>query len=157
LLALFILNLSIGRKSLKEKKMEALAEFYLNRMDTAYQEQTWAVALIGSLNLFVASHSVMMLACFRKWLLQTALFLASSGALAIVWSRHCIYMYYDGCLKTLLAGTSVSTVCSDGSVFPITQNLALYSGVSFYLLIIVCMYVFAARMIAVTKHPDIQT
>jgi hypothetical protein len=133
--------------------MDAVAGFLQERMATAYQEQTWAVALVGSMNLFIAVHAGLMLTCFRKWLLQAALFAVSCCALAMVLSRHCIYMYYDGCLKTLLAGSAFASVCPSGSLSRLTGQLALYSGVSFYSLIVVCLYLFAARMIAVAKYP----
>lgn len=133
--------------------MDAVAGFLQERIATAYQEQTWAVALAGTLTLFIAANAGLMLTCFRKWLLQTALFAVSCSALAIVLSRHFIYMYYDGCLKTLLAGSTFASVCPSGGVSRISGQLALYSGVSFYLLIVVGLYLFAARLIAVTEYP----
>ena len=133
--------------------MDAVAGFLQERMATAYQEQTWAVALVGSMNLFIAAHAKLMLTCFRKWLLQTALLTVSGSALLIVLSRHFIYMYYDGCLKTLLAGSAFASACPSGSLSRLSGQLALYSGVSFYLLIVVGLYLFAARLIAVTEYP----
>ncbi|MCF8382813.1 MAG: hypothetical protein K9G39_04350 [Chlorobium sp.] len=133
--------------------MDAVAGFLQERMATAYLEQTWAVALVGSMNLFIADHAKLMLTCFRKWVLQAALFMASCCALLIVLSRHCIYLYYDGCLKTLLADSAFASACPSGSVYWLSGQLALYSGVSFYSLIVVCLYLFAARVIVVTEYP----
>jgi hypothetical protein len=31
--------------------------FFQERMATAYQEQTWAVALVGGMNAFIVSHA----------------------------------------------------------------------------------------------------
>jgi hypothetical protein len=122
--------------------------FFQERMATAYQEQTWAVALVGGMNAFVASHASRLLKAFKHWFLQVAVGVVSLFALGFVWSRHFIFMHYDDSVKALLALDAAGSLCSPDKVPESLSLMARWSGVTLYSLIIFGLYTVAARMIA---------
>jgi hypothetical protein len=124
-----------------------LLEFMQGRMSTAYQEQVWAVALVGSLNAFVAVNASKLRNAIWPWLIHLALVVVSAAALALVWSRHLIYVHYDECAKLMLLEAS-RTACGPSWTSPAGAWLARWSGVSLYTLLIVGLLVTAVRLVA---------
>jgi hypothetical protein len=76
-----------------------LLGFFQDRMATAYEEQTWAVALVSGMNAFIASNAELIRKGFKRWVLVSGITTISLLATAFVWSRHCIFVHYDKCLK----------------------------------------------------------
>ena len=128
--------------------------FFQERMATAYQEQTWAVAIVGALNAFVASHASLLLRGFRRWLVLTAVWLTSILALGFVWSRHLIYLHYDECVKAALNVAASGYLCGPSRVQPLYSFLARWSGVTLYSLIIVGLFFTAIRLVSVSGHDE---
>ncbi len=122
--------------------------FFQERIATAYQEQIWAVALVGGMNAFIANHAGRILIGLNRWLLQTAVAVVSILAIGFVWSRHFIFMHYDGCIKNILASTASGSICLPDHVTQFYAFAARWSGVVLYSLIILGLYLVAARMIA---------
>ncbi|MCG6964247.1 MAG: hypothetical protein LJE95_13385 [Acidobacteria bacterium] len=123
-------------------------DFYLNRMARAYQEQVWAVALVGGLCVFVAAHAERLLGAFNLWTVTRAVVLLSVLTLAFVWSRHFIFVNYDRRTKAALESAASGSV--DG-VPPALAALARWSGISLYSLIVIGLAVTALRMLAVAN------
>ncbi len=123
-------------------------DFYLDRMARAYQEQVWAVALVGGLCVFVAAHAERLLGAFNLWTVTWAVVLLSVLTLAFVWSRHFIFVNYDRRTKAALETAASGPV--DG-VPPALVALARWSGVSLYSLIVIGLAVTALRMLAIAN------
>lgn len=123
--------------------------FIQNRMAAAYQEQTWAVALVGAMNAFIASHAGLLIKGFSFWVLFSGITLLSLFAVAFVWSRHCIFMHYDRCLKEELEKVSSDSICSPTHIPRFRERLARWSGVTLYTLIIAGLWAVAFRMLIV--------
>jgi hypothetical protein len=47
-----------------------LLGFFQDRMATAYEEQTWAVALVSGMNAFIASNAELIRKGFKRWVLD---------------------------------------------------------------------------------------
>lgn len=129
-----------------------LLGFFQNRMATAYQEQTWAVALAGAMNAFIASHAGLLLDGFSFWVLAAGISLLSLFALAFVWSRHCIFMHYDRCVKKELEKESSDAIRSRSDIPKHRERLARWSGVTLYALIIGGLWIIALRMLIVATN-----
>ena len=125
--------------------------FFQERISTAYEEQTWAVALVGGMNAFIASHAERLLKGLNYWIVQTAVAIISLFALGFVWSRHFIFMRYDDCVKANLASNASGFICPQVHVSEIQIFLARWSGVVLYSLIIIGLYIVASRIIAGSK------
>jgi acetylglutamate kinase len=69
-----------------------LLGFFQDRMATAYEEQTWAVALVSGMNAFIASNAELIRKGFKRWVLVSGITTISLLATAFVWSRHCIFV-----------------------------------------------------------------
>jgi hypothetical protein len=113
--------------------------FLQDRIGRLYQEQVWAVALVVGTGSFVVGYAKTLVAAMEKQIIVWCIRLVGFFALLFVWSRHAIYLYYDGLLKK-----SIST--DPGfSLFKLTpfQEAARFvvgwSGVIFYTLIILAM------------------
>ena len=128
-----------------------LLSFMQTRMSTAYQEQVWAVALVGALNAFVAINGRKLRNAIWPWLIHSAVVVVSALALAFVWSRHIIYVHYDDCAKLMLSEAS-RTVCGPSWASPAGAWLARWSGVTLYSLIIVGLLVTAIRLVATSDE-----
>jgi hypothetical protein len=126
--------------------------FFQNRITTAYQEQTWTVALVGSMNAFIASNATLLAKGFCLWILVAGITFLSFFALAFVWSRHRIFVHYDRCLKKELEQVSLASISSQSHIPRIQELLARWSGVTLYILIIVGLWVVALRMIIVATN-----
>ena len=125
--------------------------FFQERIATAYQEQTWAVVLVGGMNAFIANHAERILKGLNYWIVQTAVATISLFALGFVWSRHLIFMHYDDCLKENLVSNAAGFICSQFHVSQIQLFLARWSGIALYSLIILGLYIVASRIIAGSK------
>jgi hypothetical protein len=119
--------------------------FFQDRIAAAYKEQVWAVALVGGMNAFIASHAGRVAAALKRWHLQAIVATVSVLALGFVWSRHFIFMHYDDCVKGMLASTACGALCSPD---PIYGFAARWSGITLYTFIITGLYLFASRTIA---------
>ena len=118
------------------------------RMTTAYQEQVWAVAMVGGVNGFVASQAPRLEAAFGLGTAATAVAAVSLLALLFVWSRHAIYVHYDR--------IAVALVAADGERVPRPDRvparraaMARLSGVALYSILIMGMAVVAIKLLAV--------
>jgi hypothetical protein len=124
--------------------------FFQKRIDTAYQEQTWAVVITGSMNAFIASHTNLLLDAFSIWLLVAAISLVSFLAMAFVLSRHLIFMHYDQLLKSDLQKATARCLFPVRRVPKLYSLLARWSGVTLYLMIILGLGGTAVRMLFVS-------
>jgi hypothetical protein len=124
-----------------------LLGFFRDRMASAYEEQMWAIALVGGLNGFLAAYAHRFPTGFRSWVLVAVVLLLSASALLFVWSRHFIFMFYDGCAKTLLEATPYGMQCTTDRARPVMAFLARWSGVTLYSLIIIGLAVAATMMV----------
>jgi hypothetical protein len=113
--------------------------FLQDRIGRLYQEQVWAVALVLGTSSFVVGYAKTLAAVVGRQKLEWCVRLVGFFALLFVWSRHAIYLHYDGLLKK-----SIST--DPGfSLFKLTpfQETARFvvgwSGVILYTLIILAM------------------
>jgi hypothetical protein len=126
----------------------------MERMSAAHQEQTWAVALVGGMNAFVASHAARLLKGFGPRVLQMAVGVISLFALGFVWSRHFIFMHYDDGVKAVLALDAAGSLSSPDRVPEFLSFMARWSGVTLYSLIISGLYAVAARVIATSQREN---
>jgi hypothetical protein len=95
-----------------------LLGFFQDRMATAYEEQTWAVALVSGMNAFIASNAELIRKGFKRWVLVSGITTISLLATAFVWSRHCIFVHYD------IRG-ALSILCS-------IEHIGNYSNIKLY-------------------------
>jgi hypothetical protein len=128
-----------------------LLGFFQDRMATAYEEQTWAVALVSGMNAFIASNAELIRKGFKRWVLVSGITTISLLATAFVWSRHCIFVHYDKCLKTVLETASFYSICSPNRVPQFYKSLVQYSGVTMYTMIIIGLWFVALRMLFIDK------
>jgi hypothetical protein len=124
-----------------------LLGFFQDRIASAYEEQRWAIALVGALNGFLAGYARRFLTGVRSWVLVAVVLLLSAFALLFVWSRHFIFMFYDGCAKMLLESTPYGMQCTADRLHPAMAFLARWSGVTLYSLIIIGLAVAAMMML----------
>jgi hypothetical protein len=71
--------------------------------------------------------------------------------ISLVWSRHCIFVHYDKCLKTVLETGSFYSICSPNRVPQFYKSLVQYSGVTMYTMIIIGLWFVALRMLFIDK------
>lgn len=128
-----------------------LLSYYQSRVTTAYQEQVWAVALVCAMNAFIASHATLLLKGFPLWLLQGGISIFSLLAMAFVFIRHRIFAHYDRCIKEELRTILPNSPLSASYIPQYQALLAGWSGVSFYVLIIVALWSIAFRTLE--THP----
>ncbi len=126
-----------------------LLGFFQDRMKTAYQEQTWVVALVGAMNAFIASNSEPLAKGFDCWVLVTGITLFSLFAVAFVWSRHRIFVHYDVFVKEILEKVSSGSIRTAIHIPRVYELMARWSGVTLYTLIILGLWVVALRMLLV--------
>ena len=137
--------------SVTEEEMGSeVITFYQGRIVTAYQEQIWAVTLVGAMNAFVASHSESLIKGFPLWILQAGISCFSLLAIAFVLVRHRIFAHYDQCIKEELRKMQPDSAFSSSFVPRYQEVLAGWSGVILYILIILALWTIAFRMLAVT-------
>ena len=88
-----------------------LLSFFQDRMARAYAEQVWAVLLVGSMNGFVIKEARTLLDALKSALVVWGIRIITGLALLSIWSRHAIFLHYDGLAKRILAhhASSVST------------------------------------------------
>ena len=127
--------------------------FFQDRISTAYKEQIWAVALVGSMNAFVVTQAKLLLECFDYWPVVLSVSFVSLLAVFFVWSRHSIYLYYDKCIKEKLPEVKNlnDSLCSFEWILTFCRFLVRWSGVTLYTLIIVGMVVTAVRVFSLLK------
>lgn len=127
--------------------MEAdLVSFAQDRIAMAHSEQLWAVALVGAMNAFTASHARLLLGGFRRWMLVSGISVISSLALLFLWSRHFVFMHYDAIAKAEL-GTAGESLLRPDRVPPVFVSLVAWSGVWLYTLVVVGAAAMAIRML----------
>jgi len=113
--------------------------FAMDRMGRAYQEQVWAVALVGSAAGFLIAQRERIVPLLRRPpLLALGVWVTGVLALLFIWSRHAIYLHYDAIARGLL-GTAA------GAVSPAARQLAGWTGVTLYSLLVLGMTLMAAR------------
>jgi hypothetical protein len=126
--------------------------FCLDRMGRAYEEQVWAVALVGAMAALVISQAERVLVTARYWILIAGLWATSALAMVFVWSRHFIFDYYKGLSRTIIGrDASLSLIPTDG-VSPLAAWLAKWSGVSLYTVIIAGMTIMAVRALSKARE-----
>jgi hypothetical protein len=130
----------------------ALASYYQHRMTTAYQEQIWAVTIVGAMNAFIASHAGALVRSFPLWQLLAGVSLAALGALGIVLSRHVIFVYHDEEARLLLAVPPMRSTHVFGERGGLWRWLARWSGVVFYSLIIFVLWGIAWRLLTAASR-----
>jgi hypothetical protein len=126
-----------------------LSGFFQHRMTAAYQEQMWAVALIGAMNAYVARDAASLVRAFPLWALEVGVGALSLLAIGFVWSRHRIFTHYDRRLKDELGWAASPTAASPSRSQRRNESLARWSGVTFYILVILALCVVATRMLVI--------
>ena len=129
-----------------------VVSFAQDRIATAVSEQLWAVALVGALNAFVASHSEKLLDGFRRSVLIAGIAFTSTLALFFIWSRHLIFMHYDGLAKAALGASTPGALCPTDRVAPTLVFIAGWSGVWLYTLVVLGATIIAIRMLSATTN-----
>ena len=129
-----------------------LVSFAQDRIATALTEQLWAVALVGALNGFIASHSKELLGGFRRSVLVAGVSITSTLALFFIWSRHFIFMHYDGLAKAAIGAATPGALCPPDRVSPTLGFIAAWSGVFLYSLVVAGAAVVAVRMLVVATN-----
>jgi hypothetical protein len=116
-----------------------MLSFYMDRMGRAYEEQVWAVALVGSAAGFLIAKADRIVPLLRRPpLLAFGVWVTGVLALLFIWSRHFIFLHYDALSRALLA------LGADG-VPPAARQLAAWSGITLYTLLVLGMTVMASR------------
>jgi hypothetical protein len=100
---------------------------------------------------FIASNAELIRKGFKRWVLVSGITTISLLATAFVWSRHCIFVHYDKCLKTVLETGSFYSICSPNRVPQFYKSLVQYSGVTMYTMIIIGLWFVALRMLFIDK------
>jgi len=129
-----------------------LLSFFQDRMARAYAEQVWAVLLVGSMNGFVIKEARTLLDALNSALVVWGIRIITGLALLFIWSRHAIFLHYDGLAKQILAlhSPAVSTGLSNfQQVAAITVG---WSGVALYTLLVVGMAYAALRTLSAVEH-----
>ena len=124
-----------------------LVSFAQDRIAMAHSEQLWAVALVGAMNAFIASHSKRLLGGFQRWVLVSGVSVTSIVALLFIWSRHFIFMHYDDLAKAALGATVSGSPCPPDRVAPYLVFIAAWSGVCLYSLVVIGAATIATRML----------
>ena len=125
-----------------------LLGYCLDRMGRAYEEQIWAVALVGAMAAVVISQSESVIHAARYWILIAGLWATSVLAMVFVWSRHFIFDHYNSLARRIIDDSaSGSLIPPDGASTTATW-LAKWSGVSLYTLIIAGMTIVAVRALS---------
>lgn len=131
-----------------------LLSFFQDRMARAYAEQVWAVLLVGSMNGFVIKEARTLLDALKSALVVWGIRIITGLALLFIWSRHAIFLHYDGLAKQILAlhSPAVSTGLSNfQQVGAITVG---WSGVALYTLLVVGMAYAACRTLKTQEQRD---
>ncbi len=129
-----------------------LLGFFQDRMARAYAEQVWAVALVGSMNGFVINQARTLLEALKPAPMVWGIRIITILTLLFIWSRHAIFLHYDGLAKQILAlhSPAVSTGLSNfQQVAAITVG---WSGVALYSLLVVGMAYAALRTLRTLEH-----
>jgi hypothetical protein len=119
--------------------------FFQDRMARAYEEQMWAVALVGGMNAYVGSQAKQLLRSFKYSTAVIGVAITSLAALAFVVSRHLIFVHYDRQLRTLLSAAGNALINVQNSVPACYETVARYSGVLFYTMVITGMALIALK------------
>jgi hypothetical protein len=122
--------------------------FFSERMTRAYQEQVWAVALLGGIDGFIVSNGSELSRVINPWISIASVSLLALFALFFVGIRHATY----ACYYTLANGELVRKDPSietklPGAVSPNRTFIARWSGVSFYSLLILGLSLLAVMML----------
>jgi hypothetical protein len=115
--------------------------FYMGRMGRAYEEQVWAVALVGSAAGFLIAQADRVLPLLHRPLLADGVWATGVLALLFIWSRHFIYRHYDALSRSIVP-TSTDGVPSAA------RMLAAWSGIALYTMLVLGMTVLASKALA---------
>jgi hypothetical protein len=107
---------------------------------------------VGALTACVASHSEKLLAGFKRSILVVGIVFTSTLALFFIWSRHFIFMHYDGLAKAALGVSTPGALCTPDRVAPTLVFIAGWSGVWLYTLVVVGASIIAIRMLFATTN-----
>ena len=116
-----------------------LLGFYRDRMAKSYEEQVWAVALVGSMNGFIISQAQTLLRVLNPHTLVWGLYLIALVTLAFIWSRHGIFVYYDRLVKQIMADHSPIPLPSLTGLEAVATKIVGWSGVVLYTLLVIGM------------------
>jgi hypothetical protein len=111
---------------------DQLLQLYQQRLDKCTTEQFWAVALLGTLCGFVLLHRDAF-SPVPLPLVGVAVAFTALVAAAYVYTRHRIYLFYDGLLVDLLREEGLGAGLLHPRDRSRTKQAALLSGVLFYL------------------------
>ncbi len=125
--------------------------FCVDRMGRAYEEQVWAVALVGAMAGFLAAQAQQFVKVIRYSLLLAGLWVTCLLALVFIWSRHFIFLHYDHLAKLLIDLSAPGAMCSQDRISPTAKFLAGWSGVFLYSVLVLGMVLVATRVLAGAK------
>jgi hypothetical protein len=124
-----------------------LLGFFQDRMARSYEEQVWAVALVGSMNGFIISQARNLLIALNPRILAWGIYLTALVALAFVWSRHGIFVYYDRLAKQIMADHSPIALPGLTGLEAVARLIVGWSGVALYTLLVIGMTYASLRVL----------
>jgi len=129
-----------------------LLSYFVDRTGRAYEEQIWAVALVGAMAGFLFTQAERVVAVVRRSLLVVGVWATCILALVFIWSRHFIFVHYDTLARATLDMNAPGALGSPDRVPPVARLLAGWSGVSLYTIIVVAMTIVAVRALAKARQ-----
>lgn len=116
-----------------------LLGFFKDRMARAYEEQVWAVALIGAMNGFIISKVRDLVSAIKPSIIILGTYVTTALALLFIWSRHAVFVHYDDLAKRIMDKTASGILGRFYGVTPAASELAGWSGVVLYSLLVIGM------------------
>ncbi len=126
---------------------EELLSLFQARIDTAYHEQVWAVAITGAAIGFLLSNLHPMTSALHPRFAGAAVILFAGIGTGFVWSRYFIFRHYDACIRDIVASGETTTRCCTRGGSALLRELAGLSGSLFYSGIIVLLCCLALGMV----------
>lgn len=137
---------------------EQLLSLFQARIDAAYHEQVWAVAITGAAIGFLVAHLRRLVTVFTPRCVGSSLILLGGVGTAFVWSRYFIFRHYDACIREIVDTGETATHCCTTSGSSVLRELVGLSGTLFYSAVIVVVCYAAVRMVGPQRSsPDPRT
>lgn len=124
-----------------------VVNYLQDRIARSYEEQVWAVAILGAMNGFVISQADKLKTVLKPSLIVWGIRCITLLGLLFIWSRHGVYMFYDRQVKHLVA-SNPDYIMPQLTLFEIGAREAVtWSGVLLYTLVIIGMAYASVRVI----------
>ena len=125
--------------------------FLQDRISRAYQEQMWAVSLLGAFYGFMITKGNAIPGKVKPGLLRTGVWISSVLGVAFILSRHVIFAYYDRRLKEELTRAGGINLLQMTALENIGEFMVSLSGVILYSLIVAVLAYVALKTIRTGK------